>query len=72
MTTIRKGQPPALVTRAEFHKHFSIRFYDPACGEERDAIDRIEEIAWGALMEGRNAPITRPAGSGFADPAYGV
>ena len=72
MTTIRRGQAPAPLTRAEFHERFSMRFYDPAYGEERDAIDRIEEIAWGALIEGRKSPITRPAGAGFADPAYEV
>ena len=72
MTKIRKGQAPAALTRAEFHERFVVRFYDPAYAPERDAIDRLEEIAWGAVQEGRKAPITRPAGRGFADPSYEV
>ena len=72
MTKIRKGQAPAPLTRAEFHERFATRFYDPAYAVESDAIARLEEIAWGAVQEGRKAPITRPAGRGFADPAYEV
>ena len=72
MTTIRKGQAPAPLTRAEFHERFATRFYDPAFAVEADAIARLEEIAWDALQEGRKAPITRPAGRGFADPTYEV
>ena len=72
MTKIRKGQAPAPLTRAEFHERFATRFYDPAYAVEIDAITRLEEIAWGAVQEGRKAPITRPAGRGFADPTYQV
>ncbi len=70
MTDIRKGQAPAPLTREEFHDRFVVRFYDPAFDAERDAIARLEEIAWQAHDEGRKSPITRPAGPGFADPAY--
>ena len=62
MTKIRIGQAPAPLTRAEFHKRFSTRFYDPAFAVESDAIARLEEIAWGAVQEGRKAPITRQIG----------
>ncbi len=72
MTKIRKGQAPAPLTRAEFHEHFAMRFYDPAYAVESDAIARLEAIAWGAVQEGRKAPITKPAGRGFADPTYEV
>ena len=72
MTTIRKGQAPAPLTRAEFHERFIVRFYDPAFAVESDAIARLEEIAWGAVQEGRKSPITHPAGAGFADPTYEV
>jgi len=58
------------LTRMEFHKRFSLRFYDPAFEGEREAIARLEEIAWHALQEGRKAPLTQTAGSGFADPTY--
>jgi multimeric flavodoxin WrbA len=72
MTTIRKGQAPAPLTRAEFHERFMVRFYDPAFAAEAAAIARLEEIAWGAVQEGRKAPVTRPAGVGFTDPTYQV
>jgi multimeric flavodoxin WrbA len=72
MTKIRTGQAPAPLTRAQFRERFNGRFYDPAFEVERDAIARLEGIAWDALQEGRKAPITRPAGRGFADPTYEV
>ena len=72
MTKIRKGQAPVPMTRAEFHERFNVRFYDPAYGAERVAIARLEAIAWEAHLEGRKAPITRPAGRGFADPTYPI
>ncbi|HEY4081357.1 MAG TPA: flavodoxin family protein [Burkholderiaceae bacterium] len=67
---IRKGQAPAPLTRAEFSTRFQNRFYDPAFAPEREAIDRLETIAWQAMVDGRKAPITREAGRGFADPGY--
>jgi hypothetical protein len=72
MTTIRKGQAPAELSRAEFGRRFRERFYDPAYAPEREAIGRLEQIAWEAQQEGRKAPVTRPAGRGFADPGYEV
>jgi multimeric flavodoxin WrbA len=70
MTKIRTGQAPAPLTRVQFHERFQVRFHDPAFEVEREAIARLEAIAWEALQEGRKAPITRPAGPGFADPTY--
>jgi len=67
---IRKGQTPQPITRAEFHKRFNVRFFDPAYEVEREAIDRLESIAWDAMQDGRKAPLTRAAGQGYADPAY--
>jgi multimeric flavodoxin WrbA len=72
MITIRTGQAPAALTREQFRSRFNGRFYDPAFDPERDAIARLEAIAWDALQEGRKAPITQPAGRGFADPSYEV
>ena len=72
MTKIRTGQAPAPLTRAEFHERFAQRFYDPAYESERDAIARLEAIAWDAVQEGRKSPITKPAGAAFADPSYEV
>lgn len=72
MIKIRKGQAPATLTRAEFGERFRTRFYDPAFSDEHAAIGRLEDIAWAAFKEGRKAPITKPAGRGFADPTYQV
>lgn len=72
MTKIRTGQASTPITRAEFHARYINRFYDPAFDGEREAIARLEEIAWGAVKEGRKAPVTRKAGRGFADPGYEV
>ena len=70
MTKIRTGQAPAELTRAEFSQRFNLRFYDPAYAPEREAIARLEAIAWDAVQQGRKAPITKPAGPGFADETY--
>ncbi len=72
MTKIRTGQAPAALTRAQFRERFNGRFYDPAFEGEREAIARLEAISWEALQDGRKAPITRPAGRGFADPSYEI
>ena len=72
MTEIRKGQAPAELSRIEFHERFTLRFHDPAFEKEKDAIARLEAIAWDALKEGRKAPFTRAAGPGFADPSYEI
>ncbi len=70
MTAIRTGQSPAALTREQFQERFNVRFFDPAFDAERDAIARLEAIAWDALQEGRKAPMTRPAGTEFADSSY--
>lgn len=66
----RTGQSPPELTRRDFSERFRRRFYDPAFRAEDAAIERLEAIAWQAMKDGRKAPITRPAGQGFADPAY--
>jgi hypothetical protein len=70
MTEVRTGQADTPLTRDEFGRRFRQRWVDPAYDGERDAIARLEAIAWLAVDEGRKSPITRPAGAGFADPAY--
>ncbi len=67
---VRKGQWPGQLSREEFGKRFRNDFFDPAFDAERDAIARLEEIAWSAYDEGRKAPRTQKAGPGFADPDY--
>ena len=70
MPRIRKGQVAAFVPRTVFRERFQNSFFDPAFDGERDALQRIEAIAWKAYKEGRKAPRTRKAGAGFADPDY--
>ena len=72
MTKIRKGQAPAPLTRAAFRERFNAKYFDPAYEPEREAIARLEAIAWDAHHEGRKAPVTRPAGRGFADASYPI
>ncbi|MEF7615380.1 flavodoxin family protein [Aquincola sp. MAHUQ-54] len=70
MTDIRKGQAPEPLDRNTFHLRFMRRFADPAYAAEREALGRLEAIAWDAFSEGRKAPFTQRAGEGFANPAY--
>jgi len=70
MTSVRKGQWPGNLTRDEFRTRFRGSFFDPAFDPERDAIARLEEIAWSAYEQGNKAPRTQKAGPGFDDPDY--
>jgi len=70
MTTVRKGQAPATLSRADFHERFAQAFRDPAFRKEEDALSRIELIAWEAYEQSRKSPMTHPAGEGYADPGY--
>lgn len=70
MTTVRKGQAPALLSRDAFHERFMQSFVDPAFRQEDEALARLESVAWDAYQEGRKAPHTRKAGEEFADPDY--
>lgn len=70
MTTIRKGQAPAPLQRAQFGERFRQFFVDPAFRTEDAGIERLESIAWEAYKEGRKAPLTQKAGPGYADPDY--
>lgn len=67
---IRKGQAPAQLERDEFSARFRAAFYDPAFRAEDQSIERLEEIAWQAYVDGRKAPLTQKAGLGYADPDY--
>jgi multimeric flavodoxin WrbA len=70
MIEIRKGQAPGRLSREEFGVRFRAAFFDPAFRAEDEAIARLEEIAWQAYADGRKAPLTRPAGPGYADSSY--
>ena len=72
ITKIRTGQASTPLTRKQFQERFNVRFFDPAFQVEKEAIARLEAIAWEAMQGGRKSPVTRPAGRGFADPTYQV
>ena len=67
---IRKGQAPAPLVRDAFGIRFRASFVDPAFRGEDASIARLEGVAWAAYIEGRKAPFTQQAGSGYADPEY--
>ncbi len=70
MTEIRKGQFAGMLSREAFRAHYERSFYDPNFAAEREAIARLEAIAWDNYCQNRKAPRTRKAGPGFADPDY--
>jgi len=70
MTKPRTGQAPPPLSREEFGERFRRSFFDPAFEAERDAIARLEAIAWDGYVKDRKAPRTSKAGAGFADPEY--
>ncbi|MEP7282121.1 MAG: NAD(P)H-dependent oxidoreductase [Rubrivivax sp.] len=72
MTPHRTGQAAPPLGREAFGERFRQQFFDPAYAVEADALARIEQIAWEAYDEGRKAPLTKPAGRGFADPTYEI
>ena len=66
----RTGQAPAPLTREQFGERFRRSFFDPAFDVEREALARLEAIAWDGYVNDRKAPRTAKAGPGFADPDY--
>ena len=70
MVDVRKGQTSFPMKREEFHTRYRALFYDPTFDAEREAIARLEEIAWQNYLQARKAPRTTKAGPGFADPDY--
>src|SRR5678815_5543022 len=55
---VRKGQAPGKLGREAFGERFREEFYDPRFDEERQAIERLEAIAWRNYEESRKAPKT--------------
>jgi hypothetical protein len=68
--SVRKGQAPPALSRQAFGERFRGSYFDPRFDAERDAIARLEEIAWRNYCDARKAPRTQKAGGGFADPDY--
>jgi multimeric flavodoxin WrbA len=70
MIRVRKGQAPSKLGRNEFHLRFTRNFADPRFDMLRDEIAKLEEVAWQNFSDSRKAPVSEPAGSGYADPTY--
>jgi multimeric flavodoxin WrbA len=66
----RKGQGDVKLTRDEFARRLGERFFDPLFDGLRGDVDRIVDVAWRVYDEYHKSPRKRPAGAGFADPAY--
>jgi hypothetical protein len=69
---VRKGMPAVKLDRAEFERRYRSRFVDPAFKPLQREIDAIIGAAWDAYCHSRKAPVTRKAGSEFADPDYDI
>jgi multimeric flavodoxin WrbA len=69
-TTPRTGTPSPQLTEDEFRERFLSPFCDPAFDPLRNELDRVAAVAWDGYSKGRKSPITRTAGSAFADPNY--
>jgi NADPH-dependent FMN reductase len=69
---VRKGMPPAKLSRAEFEGRYRARFADPAFAPIKDELDSLISAAWDGYVHSRKAPVMRKAGEGFADPDYEI
>jgi multimeric flavodoxin WrbA len=67
---VLKGQVADFLSREEFRRRFENNFFDPAFDKARDAIEKVEAIAWNGYKEARKSPRTQKAGRGFADPSF--
>jgi hypothetical protein len=66
----RKGMPSHKLDEAAFHERFLEPFKDPAFDPHRAALGQIAKAAFDGYVQERKSPITRKAGSGYADPDY--
>jgi multimeric flavodoxin WrbA len=69
-TDPRKGQPTVQITEREFRARLRQRFVDPAYATLEPEIELVATIAHDAYADGRKAPHTRKAGTGYHDPDY--
>jgi multimeric flavodoxin WrbA len=67
---VRTGQADFPLSQVEFERRFKARFADPAFSDKNALIDELMETAWDGYRDSRKSPITRKAGSEFADPDY--
>lgn len=66
----RKGMPSPRLSEQEFKARYREQFFDPAFDALRGEVEKIMEVAWSAYENSRKSPVTRKAGTDFADPDY--
>jgi multimeric flavodoxin WrbA len=66
----RKGQGDVKLSREEFTRRLSERFYDPSFDGVRPEIERVIEVAWANYDEYNKSPRKRKAGPSFQDPDF--
>lgn len=66
----RTGQGDVKLSREEFVRRLSERFYDPVFDHDREQVNRIIETAWETYDQSRKSPRRSKAGEGFQDPDY--
>lgn len=66
----RKSKEEWKIERKEFRKRFNNSFLDPWFHDHREKIAELENIAWRAYCDGRKAPVTTKAGTGYKNPDY--
>ena len=66
----RTGQGDVKLSREEFARRLSERFYDPAFEAVKPELDRVMEVAWKVYDEYHKSPCKRKAGKGFHDPEF--
>ena len=72
MTKPRKGQAPAPLRRDEFHLQFQRSFMDPAFNDVKEALSKVEQVAWTNYVDGHKAPITENVLAGVMSAAARV
>ncbi len=65
-----KGMPSVELSRKEFELRFHQRHVDPTFDAVAKPLDAVAEVAWKNYIEYHKAPLTRKAGSAYADPSY--
>jgi hypothetical protein len=66
----RKGTPSPRLDEIEFKRRYREQFSDLAFRALGEEIERIANVAWDAYSQSRKSPVTRKAGSDFADADY--
>ena len=65
---VRKGMPSTQLNRKEFERRYRNRFFDPAFGDDKAALDAIIETAWDSYDVYRKNPVKQKAGKAFSKP----